>query len=219
MAIKLIKACKELNIGISTLIDFCESIGHPVEADPSISIDDDLYLLLAKNFNKDVAMKLEAERQPTEMSDENTERDQREAAYARWKERIERREAERRAEEHESSEVGESMGSPEVFKLRKVELGGSPKVIGKIDLSSSGDSSRFPHPGKSKGSSRAKLNPRIEEKLESIPWSCGIVSIFNGREYGIIKAQDESGLKANGERAKDNRMVVSSRFDGLHKCA
>ena len=192
MAIKLIKACKELNIGISTLIDFCESIGHPVEADPSIRIDDDLYLLLAKNFNKDVAIKLEAERQHTEMPGEDTERAQREAAYARWKERIERREAERRAEELESSEVEESMESPEIFKLRKVELGGSPKVIGKIDLSSSGDSSRFPHPGKFKGGSRAKLNPHIEEKLESIPWSCGIVSIFNGREYGIIKAQDES---------------------------
>ena len=62
MAIKLIKACKELNIGMSTLTAFCEKHGHPVEADPNVRIDDDLYLLLAKEFNRDMAVKLEADR-------------------------------------------------------------------------------------------------------------------------------------------------------------
>ena len=66
MAIKLIKACKELNIGMSTLTAFCEKHGHPIEADPNVRIDDDLYLLLAKEFNKDMAIKLEADRQAAE---------------------------------------------------------------------------------------------------------------------------------------------------------
>ena len=63
MAIKLIKACKELNIGMATLTAFCEKHGHPVESDPNVRIDDDLYLLLAKEFNKDMAVKIEADRQ------------------------------------------------------------------------------------------------------------------------------------------------------------
>ena len=62
MAIKLIKACKELNIGMSTAIDFCTKQGHEIAADPNVRIDDELYLLLAKAFNKDKALKLEAEK-------------------------------------------------------------------------------------------------------------------------------------------------------------
>ena len=63
MAIKLIKACKELNIGMSTAVEFCKKQGKEIATDPNTRIDDDLYLLLAKEFNKDMALKLEAERQ------------------------------------------------------------------------------------------------------------------------------------------------------------
>ncbi len=66
MAIKLIKACKELNIGMATLTAWCEKNGHPVASDPNVRIDDDLYLLLAKEFNKDMAVKIEADRQAAE---------------------------------------------------------------------------------------------------------------------------------------------------------
>ena len=63
MAIKLIKACKELNIGMSTAVEFCAKQGKEIDTDPNVRIDDDLYLLLAKEFNKDMAVKMEAERQ------------------------------------------------------------------------------------------------------------------------------------------------------------
>ena len=66
MAIKLIKACKELNIGMATLTAWCAKNGHPIESDPNVRIDDDLYLLLAKEFNKDMATKIEADRQAAE---------------------------------------------------------------------------------------------------------------------------------------------------------
>lgn len=66
MAIKLIKACKELNIGMSTAVEFCKKQGKDIVTDPNTRIDDDLYLLLAKEFNKDMALKLEAERQAQE---------------------------------------------------------------------------------------------------------------------------------------------------------
>ena len=66
MAIKLIKACKELNIGMATLTAWCEKNNHAVESDPNYRISDDLYLLLAKEFNKDMAVKIEADRQAAE---------------------------------------------------------------------------------------------------------------------------------------------------------
>ena len=66
MAIKLIKACKELNIGMSTAVEFCKKQGKDIATDPNTRIEDDLYLMLAKEFNKDMALKLEAERQAQE---------------------------------------------------------------------------------------------------------------------------------------------------------
>jgi len=47
---------------MATLTAWCEKNGHSIEADPNVRIDDDLYLLLAKEFNKDMAMKIEADR-------------------------------------------------------------------------------------------------------------------------------------------------------------
>ena len=48
---------------MSTAIEFCAKQGKEIAVDPNTRIDDDLYLLLAKEFNKDMALKLEAERQ------------------------------------------------------------------------------------------------------------------------------------------------------------
>ena len=72
MAIKLIKACKELNIGMSTAVEFCKKQGKDIATDPNTRIEDDLYLLLAKEFNKDMALKLEAERQAQERQERDT---------------------------------------------------------------------------------------------------------------------------------------------------
>ena len=52
MAVKLIKACKDLNISMKTLLDFCSMMGYPVAADPNARIDDDVYLLLQKEFGQ-----------------------------------------------------------------------------------------------------------------------------------------------------------------------
>ena len=63
MAIKLIKACKELNIGMSTAVEFLAKQGMEINTDPNLRIEDDVYMRLAKEFNKDMALKMEAERQ------------------------------------------------------------------------------------------------------------------------------------------------------------
>ena len=100
MAIKLIKACKELNIGMATLTAWCEKNGHAIESDPNVRIDDDLYLLLAKEFNKDMAVKIEADRQAAErQAREEAERERLAAEAAAKKARAQAEEAARLAEE------------------------------------------------------------------------------------------------------------------------
>ena len=121
MAIKLIKACKELNVGMATITAWCEKNGHPIESDPNVRIDDDLYLLLAKEFNRDMAMKIEADRIAAERqareeqerrADEEAQRAKEEAEAARLAAEEAKREAaaaaaaaaKRAAEEAEEAE-------------------------------------------------------------------------------------------------------------------
>ncbi|MFA5046525.1 MAG: translation initiation factor IF-2 [Paludibacter sp.] len=62
MSIRLSKACKDLNVGMSTAVEFLAKKGHKIVVDPNLKLSDDLHLLLAKEFNKDMALKIESER-------------------------------------------------------------------------------------------------------------------------------------------------------------
>ncbi len=62
MSIRLSKACKDLNVGMTTAVEFLAKKGHKIVVDPNLKLSDDLHLLLAKEFNKDMALKMESER-------------------------------------------------------------------------------------------------------------------------------------------------------------
>ncbi|MDD4968513.1 MAG: translation initiation factor IF-2 [Paludibacter sp.] len=62
MSIRLSKACKDLNVGMTTAVEFLAKKGHKIVVDPNLKLSDDLHLLLAKEFNKDMALKIESER-------------------------------------------------------------------------------------------------------------------------------------------------------------
>ena len=62
MPIRLSKACKDLNVGMHTAVEFLAKKGHKLALDPNLKLEDDLHLLLAKEFNKDMALKIESER-------------------------------------------------------------------------------------------------------------------------------------------------------------
>ena len=110
MAIKLIKACKELNIGMATLTAWCEKHGHTIESDPNVRIDDDLYLQLAKEFNKDMATKIEADR----LAAERAARDEAEKVKAEEARRVkEEAEAARLAAEKAAREAAEKAKAEE----------------------------------------------------------------------------------------------------------
>ncbi len=62
MSIRLSKACKDLNVGMSTAIEFLAKKGFKHTVDLNTKLSDDEHLILAKEFNKDMALKLESER-------------------------------------------------------------------------------------------------------------------------------------------------------------
>lgn len=125
MAIKLIKACKELNIGMATLTAWCEKNGHPIASDPNLRIDDELYLLLAKEFSKDLAVKIEADRQAAErQAREAAEKEAAEAAKRAAEAETAKKAAEeaaRRAAEAEAKRAAEEAERAEAAKKAEEE--------------------------------------------------------------------------------------------------
>jgi translation initiation factor IF-2 len=59
-SIKLIKAVKELNIGMSTIVDFLATKGYKVEKQPMARLEPDMYTALLKEFAFDKNLKEEA---------------------------------------------------------------------------------------------------------------------------------------------------------------
>jgi len=61
MSIRLSKALKDLNVGMSTAVEFLAKKGQKIDTSPNYKLTDDQYMLLLKEFNKDMALKLESE--------------------------------------------------------------------------------------------------------------------------------------------------------------
>ena len=61
MPVRLSKALKDLNVGLSTAVEFLAKKGQKIEASPNYKLSDEQYMLLLKEFNKDMALKIEAE--------------------------------------------------------------------------------------------------------------------------------------------------------------
>jgi len=59
-SIKLIKAVKELNIGMNTIVDFLAGKGYKIEKQPMAKLDNEMYNTLLKEFAADKIIKEEA---------------------------------------------------------------------------------------------------------------------------------------------------------------
>ncbi|MDR2139283.1 MAG: translation initiation factor IF-2 [Tannerella sp.] len=55
MSIKIIKVTRDLNVGITTVVDFLRSKGFQVESNPNAKITDEHYTLLVKELGKDLS--------------------------------------------------------------------------------------------------------------------------------------------------------------------
>ena len=50
---RLSKVARELNVGISTIVDFLSDKGHEVDASPNTKLEADLYEILVEEFQQD----------------------------------------------------------------------------------------------------------------------------------------------------------------------
>ena len=62
MTIRLNKVTRDLNVGISTVVEFLQKKGFTVEASPNAKITEEQYKLLVNEFKKDKNLRIESER-------------------------------------------------------------------------------------------------------------------------------------------------------------
>ncbi len=62
MSIRLIKASKNLNVGINTLVEFLHKKGINIEANPNAKIEEEQYDLLIAEFGKDKNIRKEVDK-------------------------------------------------------------------------------------------------------------------------------------------------------------
>jgi len=59
---RLGKVAREFNVGIQTMVEFLHKKGHEVDSNPNAKIDDDVYILLQREYSKDIDLKKESEK-------------------------------------------------------------------------------------------------------------------------------------------------------------
>ncbi len=62
MTIRLNKVTRDLNVGISTVVEFLQKKGYTIEANPNTKITEEQYAELVKEFSKDKNLKIQSER-------------------------------------------------------------------------------------------------------------------------------------------------------------
>lgn len=166
-SIKLIKAVKELNIGMGTIVDFLATKGFKVDKHPMAKLDSDMYTTLLKEFSADKIIKEEAK----QIAIGKIRKD--EPGYIPEKPN----EAPRRSRDFENEEIlikgvtnfvppveKPKVEQPKAEERAEVTLPGV-KVIGKIDLDAPA-----PQPEKKEEPVVvAKKEPEPEAKIEPTP--------------------------------------------------
>ena len=61
MSIRLSKVTRDLNVGMSTLVEFLQKKGHVVENNPNTKITEEEYEMLVTAFSQDMTLKKQAE--------------------------------------------------------------------------------------------------------------------------------------------------------------
>jgi translation initiation factor IF-2 len=89
ITIRLSKAAREFNIGVSTIVDFLSKKGMSIEKDPNFKLSQEMYVILLKEFAPDKHVKEEAKKIGLQFTQHETItiEDKRTAAKEREKER------------------------------------------------------------------------------------------------------------------------------------
>ena len=115
MTIRLNKVTRDLNVGITTAVEFLQKKGFTVEANPNTKITDEQFELLKKEFSTDKDLKIKSER----FSQERQSKDRNKASVS--------------IDGYETAEP-EKVKSEEIKTVVPEEVRPKFKPVGKIDL-------------------------------------------------------------------------------------
>jgi translation initiation factor IF-2 len=183
-ATRLSKAARELNVGISTIVEFLGKKGHDIDSNPNTKVDPDLYDLLLEEYSLDQNVKKESEKltlrtlrerqESLSLDDVPEKTDQEETEEllitdktAGTAEPVMQKDTKEVPEEPETEQPGQSEPVAEEKVAEKPveekaeEEDGGPKVVGKIDLDSMNQKTR---PSKKEKGKREK--EKEESKVE-----------------------------------------------------
>lgn len=134
MSIRLNKVAKNLNVGVSTLVDFLRAKGVNVENNPNTKVTQDEYNILLKEFNQDKSLKMEAERIQERSSKQKPVVEKKEEARVEEKHTtvVEEEKKEEIKKAETETPVEKVKAAPVKEEVKKNEIG--LKQVGKIDL-------------------------------------------------------------------------------------
>jgi translation initiation factor IF-2 len=132
--IRLGKAASELNVGVSTLVEFLDSKGIKIDSNPNTKLEEDQMVMLRSEFSADVDLKEQSK-------NTNVNREKRETLSLKDTREIEvkQEEIEEEIEEEDETpinleEIKRSVLEPVEVKPAPVESNSGINVVGRIDL-------------------------------------------------------------------------------------
>ncbi len=131
--IRLSKAAREFNVGLSTIIEFLHKKGYDLELNPNSKISGEIYEILANEYSSEARVKKESEkiklqtREPQKSSISLSDiKDE--------KGGVEEGEEEELIIKDSSAEIEETYKPPAEVEIKKEEPAAKLKVVGKIEL-------------------------------------------------------------------------------------
>ena len=124
MTIRLNKVTRDLNVGITTVVEFLQKKGYTIEASPNAKITEEQYAVLVKEFSTDKNLKIESEK----FSQERQNKDRNKASIS-----IEGFESKKEKEEVVKTVIPEE-ARPKLTQVGKIDLDNlnkktAPKVV------------------------------------------------------------------------------------------
>ena len=155
--IRLGKAASELNVGVSTLVEFLDSKGIKIDLNPNTKLEEDQMDMLRSEFSADVDLKEQSK-------NSNVNREKRETLSLKDTREIEvkQEEIEEEIEEEDETpinleEIKRSVLEPVEVKPAPVESNSGINVVGKIDLDALNQKTR---------PDKKKVEPVVKEVVE-----------------------------------------------------
>jgi len=205
---RLSKIAGELNIGISTIIDFLTQEGHKIDKSPNTKISEDLHDLLLKEFQSDILVKEDSKLLNLEQVEKETITIDRGDKY---------KDPETLTEPKDEDE-GEKPAEEEKI-VAKVDKGVEIKVVGKIDVEDTKSSKKKEEKkGEDKKSKDSKADDKAKAEKSKKDDKDAAKSSEEDGEIIAAKLDKIEGPKVVGNiklppkpaKAQDKKLVASS---------